>query len=87
MDDDGLGNVRIYRFNESRQKVILIDTAGTIDYTNGTIEIENFAPTAYSGIEIKVTVTPDRLDLIPVREQILIMTANDTTVTLVGESE
>jgi hypothetical protein len=87
LDDDGLGNVRIYRFNESRQKVILINTAGTIDYTNGTVEIENFAPTAYSGIELKVTVTPDRLDLIPVREQILIMDANDTTVTLVGESE
>lgn len=87
LDDDGLGNVRIYRFNADRQKIVILSNAGTVDYDVGTIEIENFAPTAYSGIEIKVTITPDRLDLIPVREQILIISANDTTVTLVGETD
>lgn len=87
LDDDGLGNVRIYRFNEDRQKIVILSNAGTVNYDTGTIEIENFAPSAYSGIEMKVTVTPDRLDLIPVREQILIISANDTTVTLVGETD
>jgi len=86
LDDDGNGNVRIYRFNESKQKVFINDNAGTIDYTNGTVIINAFRPSAYSGIEMKVTVIPNRLDVIPIREQILIMDVNDAKVTLVGET-
>lgn len=85
-DDDGLGNIRIFRFNESKQKVFISETAGTIDYTNGIVVIDAFQPSAFSGIEIKITVIPDRLDVIPIREQILIMDVNDATVTLVGET-
>jgi hypothetical protein len=87
LDDDGLGNVRIYRFDDNRQKVTIQANVGTIDYTAGTIEIENFNPTAYAGNEVKVNCTPDRLDIIPVREQILIMNASDAIITLVGESD
>ena len=85
-DDDGNGNVRIYRFNESKQKVFIDETAGTIDYTNGIVDINAFQPTAFSSIEMKITVTQDRLDVIPIREQILIMDVNDAKVTLVGET-
>lgn len=85
-DDDGLGNIRIFRFNESKQKVFISETAGTIDYTNGIVVIDAFQPSAFSGIEVKITVIPDRLDVIPIREQILIMDVNDATVTLVGET-
>jgi hypothetical protein len=87
IDDDSLGNVRIYRYNTSKQKVFLNTTAGTVDYTTGTLTINSFKPTAYAGIEIKVTATPERSDISPVREQILIMDANDATVTLVGETD
>ena len=85
-DDDGEGNVNIYRFNAARQKVNVIDNAGTIDYTNGTVIVENFAPSAYADIQLKVTATPDRLDIIPVREQILLMNSGDAVITIIGES-
>lgn len=85
-DDDGLGNIRIFRFNESKQKVFISEIAGTIDYTNGIVVIDAFQPSAFSDIEMKITVIPDRLDVIPIREQILIMDVNDATVTLVGET-
>lgn len=87
LDDDGLGNVRIYRFDENRQKLVLKPTAGTINYTTGRIQVENFNPTDYTGIEMQVQITPDRLDIIPVREQILLMNANDAVITLVGETD
>lgn len=87
LDDDGLGNVRIYRFDENRQKLVLKATAGTINYTTGRIQVENFNPTDYTGIEMQVKITPDRLDVIPVREQILLMNANDAIITLVGETD
>jgi hypothetical protein len=86
LDDDEEGNVNIYRFNDSKQKVNIIGAAGSIDYTNGVITIENFAPSAYADIQLKVTATPDRLDIIPVREQILLMDSADAVITIIGET-
>ena len=85
IDDDEDGNVNIYRFNTAKQKVNIVAAAGTIDYTTGEVDIENFAPTAYADIQLKVTATPDRFDIIPVREQILLMDSNDAVITVVPE--
>jgi len=87
IDDDGVGNVRIFRFNAAKEKVIIERATGTINYTTGLVTVENFQPSAYDGIELKFNVTPSRLDIIPVREQILIMTSNDATINLVGETD
>ena len=85
LDDDGVGNVRIYRFDETKQKVILDANAGTINYTTGVVDIPNFALTAYEGIEFYVTCQTQNLDIEPVREQILIMDAQNATVSIVDE--
>jgi hypothetical protein len=86
LDDDGLGNMRIYRFNDSRQKVYLTSSAGDVDYTTGQINVEGFAPSDYAGIEMKITATPTRYDMIPIREQILIIDSNDAIITAIGET-
>jgi hypothetical protein len=87
IDDDELGNVRIFRYNANRERVIVVSAAGTVNYDTGLVTIENFQPSAYAGIEMKVRATPEKLDIIPVREQILIMTSNDATITIVGETD
>lgn len=86
VDDDGDGNIRIYRFNEAKQKTIILSNTGSVDYDTGIVIINNFRPASYVGIELKISATPDRLDVIPVREQILIMNSNDATINLVGEA-
>ena len=86
IDDDGQGNIRFYRFNQEKQKTIILSNAGTVDYDAGTIVINNFLPTSFVGIEFKVSMEPRKLDVIPVREQILIMNANDADITLTGET-
>ena len=86
IDDDGQGNIRFYRFNQEKQKTIILSNTGTVDYDAGTIVINNFLPASFVGIEFKVSMEPRRLDVIPVREQILIMNANDAEVTLTGEA-
>jgi hypothetical protein len=86
LDDDGLGNVRIYRFNADRQKVVIDQYAGSVDYDNGILIIENFAPSSYVDTFMKIDVSPDRLDIIPVREQILLMEIDDVNINLVGET-
>ena len=53
IDDDGKGNIRIYRFNESKNKVFLNATAGTIDYTTGTVIINAFKPSSMQVLRLK----------------------------------
>ena len=86
LDDDGLGNVRIYRFNDAKQKVYISETAGTIDYTTGDVDILGFKPTAYADTELKITAEPSNLDVIPVREQVLLMESGDAIINVVGEN-
>jgi hypothetical protein len=84
-DDDSEGNINIYRFNASRERVNVVNNTGTVDYATGEIIVESFAPSAYSDNTIDVTITPTRLDVIPIREQILLLDAQDAEVTTVAE--
>ena len=86
LDDDENGNVNIYRFDSDKNKVNVVANAGTIDYTTGDVDINAFKPSAYADIQIKVSCVPDRLDIIPVREQILIMNGSDATINSIGEN-
>lgn len=79
--DDSNGTVSIARFNENKIKVNVVANAGTINYDTGFLEVENFKPTAFDGIEMKVSAEPVNLDITPVREQILIMKGADATIT------
>tara|TARA_E500000178_G_C17026679_1_gene758379 strand:+ start:689 stop:2449 length:1761 start_codon:yes stop_codon:yes gene_type:complete len=80
LDDDGLGNVRIFRFNTSKEKVFINATAGTIDYTTGKLSMSSFVVSAFDGIEIKVNADPVNKDIVPVREQIVIISSADAVI-------
>jgi hypothetical protein len=60
-DDDGFGNLRIRQF--AAPNAIVDSRAGTVDYTNGIIVINNFLPTSISGEEIAVTVETTRANI------------------------
>lgn len=85
LSDDSNGVVSISRFNSSNQQVPVVPTAGTIDYESGAVVLNNFAPTSFSDNFLKISVTPDALDIIPIREQILLMESADATITVIGE--
>ena len=75
-DDDGAGNLRVYSV-VSGERVYLDSTAGTVDYTNGTIAISAIIITGVAEVDgststqIRVTVIPNSYDVTPVRNQIL----------------
>ena len=85
-DDDGLGNINIYRYNEEKVKTNVVDKAGTIDYDTGEMVVNNFAPTAYDGIEIKVSASPVYLDIVPTQETIVVLDTEAATFTSTSES-
>jgi len=85
-DDDGSGNIRRY-YIVAGVRQYQDNTAGTITYSSGEIVINNINITSIENVDeaassiIRLTVTPDSLDIIPVRNQILEIDFVNTTVT------
>ena len=84
LDDDGAGNIRVY-YLSGTTRIYTDSTYGTIDYTNGEIILTSANITSISNIDgaastrVRVTVSPDSNDIVPVRNQVLsIDTANST---------
>ena len=84
-DDDGLGNVRVFRYNSAKEKVAINATIGTIDYVTGELNINSFLVSAFDGIEVKVNANPVSKDISPVREQVLIISTADAVITTTAE--
>ena len=76
LDDDGLGNVRVY-YLVSGIKTIHNANQGTIDYATGQITLNSLSVASISNIrgsassKIEITVSPSSNDVVPVRDQIL----------------
>lgn len=86
LDDDGYGNVRIYKMVGS-QKVIILRNLGTIDYTTGKIFLRNFYP-EYLGsgkVELTLTVIPQAKDIFARRNQIILINMDSVGVTAIPE--
>jgi hypothetical protein len=83
-DDNGYGTVRIYHttgVNGISSRVYTNKTAGTVDYETGTVLISSFVPTSISGTEISIVVAPVTPNIIPIRNQILLMSQTIVNVT------
>jgi hypothetical protein len=86
LDDDGYGNIRIYkRIGEDR--IYLNRKAGTVDYTTGLVQLKSFTPLGIpdGSVEIKITVKPDRGDIFVRRNQVLVINPNEIDVVMVQE--
>jgi hypothetical protein len=85
-DDDGVGNLRIY-YIISGTKTYTDNTAGTVDYVNGLITINQITMTGVAEVDgigstqIRITAIPNSFDVTPVRNQILEIDSVNTTVT------
>ena len=70
----------MFRFNTEKQQVFINSTAGTVNYTTGKISLNSFIVSAYDGIEVKVNAKPANKDIVPVREQIIIISSADAVI-------
>jgi len=72
LDDDGYGNIRIYK-ESGTAKIIVVKNIGSIDYTTGLLSLRNFKPENLGAGEtsLHVTVIPDKSDIFARRNQII----------------
>lgn len=83
LDEDGYGNVRVYKIVRS-EKVYISNNIGTIDYTTGKIVLKNFSPQyslPASTTEIYITVLPKADDIGTRRNDILIVDQSQIAIT------
>jgi hypothetical protein len=85
LDDDGYGNVRLYKLVGS-SKIYLNETLGTINYTTGEINLISFIPqylVPETETSITLTVTPKNTDITSRRNQILVVETSGVNVTCI----
>lgn len=80
-DDDGKGNVRIYRVVQGNRVYVNL-TAGVVDYSSGLVTLKALLITAFSGDGIKLNAVPEEQNVSTVRNQILLLA--DATVTIIN---
>ena len=91
LDDDGIGNVRVY-YLVSGIKTVHNDKQGTIDYTTGQITINSLDIASISNIRgsistvIEVTASPSSNDVVPVRDQILEIDISNSIVNVTEDT-
>lgn len=86
LEDDGYGNIRIYKM-VGTQKIVVVKNAGDIDYTTGRVFLRNFFPESLptGKVELGITVVPKTADIFARRNQIILIEPNSVKVTAIPE--
>jgi len=70
LDDDGLGNIRLYTLDSNYQKNIVNPTIGTVDYATGLIVISNLKITSIVNQYFILSVKPASNDVVSALQQV-----------------
>ncbi len=88
---DANGVAQVYR--TSGQDRILVDNdVGTITYTTGKMSLVGFYPIAIGSVStgnttaLEVSVVPSSSDVLPLREQIILIEDDDVSITMVDDA-
>ena len=81
-DDNGFGTLRTYYRSTAGRlgRVYTNKNVGTVDYANGIVYVDNFAPSSYIGDGISVVASPVSPDVSPIRNQILLLSQCEVTI-------
>ena len=88
---DANGTVQVYR-TSGQNRIIVDNDIGTITYGSGKIDLLGFAPVAIGSSStgntttLDVYITPSSSDVLPLREQIILIEDTDITITMVDDT-
>ena len=81
---DANGILQVFRTSGS-DRIIVANNVGTVTYNSGNVALTTFKPTTITDgtSNVSVTVTLDSNDITPLREQILLISNNDISITMI----
>jgi hypothetical protein len=86
IDDDGVGNLRLFYYTGTQTKVFLNKTLGTVNYTTGKLVINDLVILSAPNNEILIDCVPDSNDIVSVRNQIVAIRQNSTSVNVIVDT-
>ena len=87
---DSNGTVQVYRAS-GQDRIIVDNDVGTITYGTGKMDLLGFTPVAIGSAStgnttsLDIYVTPSSSDVLPLREQIILIEDNDISITMVDD--
>lgn len=87
IDDDGLGNLRLFYFTSANVRAYTNNTIGTVNYTTGVVTIPSLNITALgtNETEFKFTIKPSSYDVVASRNQIVRIKDDEISVTMIQD--
>jgi len=88
---DANGVVQVYR-TSGEDRIVVNNNVGTITYLSGKIELKSFQPIAIGSETtgntepMEIFVTPASSDILPLREQIILIESGDVNVTMLDDA-
>ena len=81
---DSNGVLQVYR-TSGADRIIVANNVGSVTYSSGNVALTTFKPTAIADgtANVEVTVALSSNDIRPLREQILLISNNDITVSMI----
>lgn len=87
LDDDGLGKLRRYYLDDKQNKIYVDNSQGTVNYSTGTIYINNIMISKLNSTIFELIVKPSSNDIVGVRNTIVqIIPANIITNAIVDNA-
>lgn len=85
LDDDGVGNMRLYYIGDSADKIIVNPSIGSVDYAQGIINIKNLHITAMADIDFEISIKPSSYDVVSAYTQIAEIARDHLTITAIAD--
>lgn len=82
-DDPAVNALRLFYLNEDNKKVVL-QNAGTVDYSTGVLTIQGIEFTSLDGTELRFTIDPSSNDVITKQNQFAVISNSDLIVNAVS---
>ena len=86
LDDDAVGNIRLYYLNSNLDKVFVNRTQGTIDYANGLVQVNGLNISSLDGAYFEWQVKPESYDIVSALNQIVQIDPTLLSVTAIADN-
>lgn len=86
IDDDGLGNLRLFYYTGTNTKVFINKNVGTVNYEKGIVVINDFIVESAPNSSITINCVPESHDVVSVRNQIVAIKQEATRLEVVVDT-